>query len=159
MLLECLHAGGMPGGEVVFSRWDSSEPVVHLVPLDWLKPHEEILDKNVRQLEKMTLRWKGYTKPLLVDIKTGSILDGHHRYSVGMNLGLHRLPAMLFDYLNDDSIIVEAWPASGLESLGKQDIIDMCMSSELFSPKTSRHIVEVEVPPIHVPLDVLSQES
>ena len=77
MLLECLHAGGMSGEEVVFSRWGSSEPAVHLVPLDWLKPHEEILDKNVRQLEKMTLRWKGYTKPLLVDIKTGSILDGH----------------------------------------------------------------------------------
>ena len=159
MLLECLHAGGMSGEEVVFSRWGSSEPTVHLVPLDWLKPHEEILDKNVRQLEKMTLRWKGYTKPLLVDIKTGSILDGHHRYSVGMNLGLCRLPAMLFDYLNDNSIIVEAWPASGLESLAKQDIIDMCTSSELFSPKTSRHIVEAEVPPIHVPLDVLSQES
>ena len=32
-------------------------------------------------------------------------------------------------------------------------------TGELFSPKTSRHIVEAEVPPIHVPLEVLSQES
>ncbi len=159
MLLECLHVDGMSERDVEFSRWDSTEPAVHLVPLDWLKPHEEILDKNVRQLEKMTLRWKGYTKPLLVDSKTGSILDGHHRYSVGKNLGLRRLPAMLFDYLDDDSIKVEVWPASGLDSLTKQDIIDMCMSSELFSPKTSRHIVEAEVPPIHVPLDVLNQED
>ena len=159
MLLECLHPRGMSDGGDVFNRWDSTEPAVHLVPIEWLKPHEEIHEKNVVQLQKMTLRWKGYTKPLLVDLKTGSILDGHHRYRVGMNLGLSRVPAMLFDYLNDDSIIVEAWPSAGLENLEKQDIIDMSMSSELFPPKTSRHIIESEVPPIHVPLEILNQES
>ncbi|MDP7000908.1 MAG: hypothetical protein QGH90_03305, partial [Candidatus Poseidoniaceae archaeon] len=62
--------------------WQASDVI--LVDIDWLKPHEEIRQKNMQQLLKMTLRWKGYTRPLLVDEKTGAILDGHHRYNVGL---------------------------------------------------------------------------
>ena len=53
---------------------------VELVPLEILRPHEEILPKKVDQLEKMTHRWNAYTKPLLIDKSSGTILDGHHRY-------------------------------------------------------------------------------
>lgn len=142
-----------------FKRWENIEPMVFLVPIDWLKPHEEILSKNAEKLHEMTLRWGGYTKPLLIDSNSGSILDGHHRYQVALNLGLLRVPALLFDYLVDDSIQVEAWPTSGKSHLNKQEIVDMALSDDLFSPKTSRHIVNCEVPPIMVPLDVLRQES
>ena len=54
---------------------------VELVPLEILRPHEEILPKKVDQLEKMTHRWNAYTKPLLIDKSSGTILDGHHRWS------------------------------------------------------------------------------
>ena len=52
---------------------------VELVPIEALVPHEKVEEHRVDNLEKMTLRWKAYTKPLLVDRKTGTILDGHHR--------------------------------------------------------------------------------
>ena len=58
------------------------EDDVRLVPLEWLKPHEEIKERNRDKLLDMTKRWKGYTKPLIVDKRTGSILDGHHRFEV-----------------------------------------------------------------------------
>ncbi|MBT5593391.1 MAG: hypothetical protein HOJ55_06045, partial [Euryarchaeota archaeon] len=44
--------------------WDESD--VRLVPLEWLKPHEEIKVKNMKKLLDMTLRWDGFTKPLIV---------------------------------------------------------------------------------------------
>ena len=48
---------------------------VELVPLEILRPHEQILPKKVDQLEKMTHRWNAYTKPLLLDRLSGTILD------------------------------------------------------------------------------------
>jgi len=137
--------------------WESDD--VQLVPISWLKPHEEINVKARDKLLDMTKRWKGYTKPLLVDNKTGTILDGHHRYSIGLELDLKRLPAICIDYLTDDGISVSLWPASKLESISKEEIIQMALSNKVYPAKTSRHELENHLPPIHVLLDVLSKNS
>ncbi len=126
--------------------------LVELVALDWLKPHEQIRPKKVDELQKMTLRWMGYTKPLLVDCASGAILDGHHRYTVGIRLGLVRLPVILVDYLADDSIELDLWPASELTKISKQQVIEMCLSEELFPAKTTRHRFGDNLPPIAVSL-------
>ena len=131
---------------------------VELVSIEWLKPHEEIRIKNMQQLKTMTLRWGGYTKPLLVDAGSGAILDGHHRYNVGQSLSLKRLPALLCDYLNDKDVEVEARPNSGLETLSKQEVLDMALSGELFPPKSSRHVLANDIPPIMVSLEELQRE-
>ena len=136
--------------------WEESD--VELVPLAWLKPHEEIKIRNRDKLLDMTIRWGGYTKPLLVDRVTGSILDGHHRYHVGLRIGLSRLPVIKVDYLSDDGIELDIWPASGVESLTKQQVIDMALSDNVFPPKTSRHRFSDHLPPIAVPLDLLRIE-
>ncbi|MDP6899276.1 MAG: hypothetical protein QGF94_00365 [Candidatus Thalassarchaeaceae archaeon] len=128
---------------------------VELVSITWLKPHEEVKPKNVDILHEMTLRWNAYTKPLLVDRASGAILDGHHRYEVGLRIGLSRVPVILVDYLDDDGIEVDVWPASGRESLDKQEIIEMALSGDVFPPKTSRHRFSDYMPPIAVPLDIL----
>ena len=60
---------------------------VELVPLEVLRPHEQIIHKKVDQLERVTHRWNAYTKPLLLDRTTGTILDGHHRYHVAQRIG------------------------------------------------------------------------
>ena len=129
---------------------------VELVPIEWLKAHEEIRPKKVLELAKVTKQWGCYTKPLLVDMQTGTILDGHHRHQVGFILNLLRLPVILFDYLEDNSITVDAWPNCGLESLSKQEVIDMAASDGLYPPKTSRHTTEWNAPPIHVSLETLA---
>ena len=92
--------------------WDAED--VSLVALEWLKPHEEIKLKNRDKLLDMTKRWGGFTKPLLVDSVSGSILDGHHRYSVALSLNLKRVPVILIDYLADDQITVDVWPVVGV---------------------------------------------
>ena len=132
---------------------------VELAPIMWLKPHEEVKPRNVDTLHEMTLRWSAYTKPLLVDRITGTILDGHHRYQVGLRIGLSRLPVIKVDYLEDDGIELDIWPGSDLQSLTKQEVIDMALSNKVFPPKTSRHRFSDHMPPIAVPLDLLRFED
>ena len=128
---------------------------VQLIPVEVLKPHEQVIQKKVTQLEKMTMRWNAYTKPLLVDGATGTILDGHHRFEIAKRLGLQCLPCVVVDYLEDDSIALMLWPNSDREDITKQDVIDAGMSGDLMSPKTSRHLLSDDLPPISVPLSRL----
>ncbi len=128
---------------------------MQLIPIEVLKPHEQVIQKKVTQLEKMTMRWNAYTKPLLVDGATGTILDGHHRFEIAKRLGLQCLPCVVVDYLEDDSIALMLWPNSDREVITKQDVIDAGMSGDLMSPKTSRHLLSDDLPPISVPLSRL----
>ena len=137
--------------------WEEED--VQLVPVEWLKPHEEIKPRNRDKLLNMTKRWGGYTKPLIVDKMTGAILDGHHRYSIAGELKLARIPVIAVDYLNDDTIEVDVWPAANIDSLTKKEVIEMSLSANVFPPKTSRHRVADYLPPIHVPLEVLAQKA
>ena len=134
--------------------WDESD--VRLVPLEWLKPHEEIKVKNMKKLLDMTLRWDGFTKPLIVDIATGAILDGHHRHAVAIRLELARIPVIVVGYFADESIYLDLWPASELDEISKQDVVDMALSDQLYPPKTTRHRIADYLPPIHVSLEKLS---
>lgn len=133
---------------------------VHLVDVPWLKPHEEIVSEtHVKELRKATLRWGAYVSPLLVDRVTGAILDGHHRYHVGMRLGLQRVPAVLVDYASDPSITVDVWDGCGIQSLTKEEVLGMALSPKVFPPKTSKHSFSDSLPPILVPLQILQNNN
>ena len=137
--------------------WEAED--VTLVALDWLKPHEEIKTRNRDKLLDMTKRWGGFTKPLLVDSETGSILDGHHRHSVAISLELKRVPVILIDYLQDDEITVDIWPGCGIDNITKEDVISMSLSDNLYPAKTSKHTIANHMPPIHILLDELEKEE
>ena len=128
---------------------------VQLIPVEVLKPHEQVIQKKVDQLERMTIRWDAYTKPLLVDGATGTILDGHHRYEIARRLDLQCLLCVVVEYLDDDSITLLLWPNSDRESISKDDVIQAGLSGDLMPPKTSRHLLSDDLPPISVPLSRL----
>jgi len=137
--------------------WDEDD--VRLVPLEWLKPHERIKERNRDKLLDMTKRWNGYTKPLIVDKVTGAILDGHHRFAVASILELKRIPVICVDYLADDKITVDIWQGSDRETLSKKEVIEMSLSGDLFPPKTSRHTISEHLPPIFISLQELKLEG
>ena len=128
---------------------------VQLVPLEILRPHEHIIVKKVDQLERMTIRWNAYTKPLLVDKASGTILDGHHRYEIAKRMSLLCLPCVLVDYTSDDSITIIPWPGSGRIEISKEDVLEAATSGELLPPKTSKHLLSDDLPPNSVPLSRL----
>ena len=128
---------------------------VELVDINWLKAHEEVHPKKVIELFEMTLRWGGYTKPLLIDRETGTILDGHHRFEVGKKLKIKFIPAIVTDYFEDERITVTTWPNSEIKTIEKKDVIEMALSGKLFPPKTSKHSLSEYLPPIMVKLEDL----
>ena len=132
---------------------------VELVPIEALLPHEKVEEHRVDNLKKMTLRWRAYTKPLLVDRKTGTILDGHHRTKVAQRMELKCLPCVLVDYLDDDEVSLSVWPNCGRESLSKEEVIEAALSGNLLGPKTSRHMLSDHLPPISIPLERLMQPA
>ena len=132
-----------------------TEDDVIIVDVKWLKPHEEIKTKARDKLLDMTKRWGGFTKPVLVDSITGSLLDGHHRLSVAKELGLSKIPAICLDYLSSEEIILELWPNNCYDSITKSMVIEMCESNDLFPPKTTKHTTIFDLPPILVSLDEL----
>ena len=133
-----------------------TEEDVKLVPVEWLKPHEEIKVKPRDKLLDMTNRWGGFTKPILVDTHTGALLDGHHRLSVAKELGLKLIPAICLDYINSELISLELWPNANIESIDKAEVVEMCLGNELYPPKTTKHVVIYDLPPILVTLEELS---
>lgn len=138
------------------SSTTSDDNVVN-VDVSWLKPHERVVNQErVDALVEAITRWGEYRKPLLVDKDSGSILDGHHRFYAAQKLGLAKVPAALVDYLNDEDIMVDVWPGDhGVTQLTKQDVIDMCLSADVFPPKTSKHTFAKPLDPINVPLEDL----
>ena len=133
--------------------WTENDVVV--VEVDWLKPHEQIKPKARDKLLDMTKRWGGFTKPVLVDSVTGSLLDGHHRLSVAQELGLSKIPAICLDYLSSEDITLELWPNTDFDSITKSMVIQMCESGDLFPLKTTKHTTIFDLPPILVSLDDL----
>ena len=134
---------------------EKSQQVVNLVDINWLKTHEEVIHERVTNLKNAIKKWNEYRMPLLVDRKSGAILDGHHRYHVGRQLRLTRLPVVLVDYLEDDTIDVDVWPECGLDCLSKEDVINMSLSDSVYPPKTSKHGFVAEMKPINIPLSHL----
>ena len=132
-----------------------TEDDVVMVEVDWLKPHEQIKSKARDKLLDMTRRWGGFTKPVLVDSVTGSLLDGHHRLSVAQEVGLSKIPAICLDYLSSEDITLELWPNTDFDSITKSMVIQMCESGDLFPPKTTKHTTIFDLPPILVSLDDL----
>ena len=132
-----------------------TEDDVVMVDVVWLKPHEQIKSKARDKLLDMTRRWGGFTKPVLVDSVTGSLLDGHHRLSVAQKLGLSKIPAICLNYLSSEDITLELWPNTDYDTITKSMVIEMCESGDLFPPKTTKHTTIFDLPPILVSLEEL----
>lgn len=82
---------------------------VYLVPVTWLKPHEEYIPDRFKEVLDETVDAGGYRWPIIVDWQTGVILDGHHRHQCALRLGLSKVPAVVVDYLTDGRISVRRW--------------------------------------------------
>ena len=119
-----------------------------------LKGHEEIIPSNLeKRLSKLLER--GFYKPIIVDRTTMVILDGHHKWTAAGLLELEKVPVIMVDYIDDESISVDVWPDCGKDSITKEEVLEMGMSENCFPPKTSRHILPFDLPSIGIPLDEL----
>jgi hypothetical protein len=108
-----------------------------LVPLDSLHPHEGVYSDIVEYVINDILS-AGFIKyPIVVDIRTLTILDGHHRYNAFKKLGLKYIPAFLVDYAED---YISVYPLRKEIAVSKTLIIETALRKITYPPKTSRHV-------------------
>ncbi|MEZ0289844.1 MAG: ParB N-terminal domain-containing protein [Sulfolobales archaeon] len=124
-------------------------PIV-LVSQQLLKPHESIDPGRLRELEIDILTRRIIERPILAEINTLVILDGHHRYHVLKSLGKKKIPALLVDY-NDPCVSVGSWRSDWIVS--KELVLRAGLTGSLLPHKTSRHTLCKPIPTINLSLD------
>ena len=74
-----------------------------------LKPHEESIYERTQQVRLSIMRTGVLRRPLIVDERTGVIIDGTHRYEALKSIGASRIPVIGVDYLSEDEVRVANW--------------------------------------------------
>lgn len=124
-----------------------------LFPLELLRPHEQVDGEYLECLKEVITRDDVLIKPLIVDLKTFIILDGHHRFKILKDLCKKYVPVVLVDYDDDNLVKVSSWRPGVIVT--KQRVREAGLSGRLLPPKTSKHILSFRVPYVNVPLDKL----
>jgi hypothetical protein len=123
-----------------------------LLALAGLSVHEEVDPAKVAELVEEIRRTGIVEDPIWVAAGTGVILNGHHRFRALEQLGAHRVPAWVFDY-DDPRIRLHRWDDG--PPITKDEVIRRARARQPFSPKTTRHLVEIPLRPRPTPLDRL----
>ncbi|MBS1671493.1 MAG: ParB N-terminal domain-containing protein [Bacteroidetes bacterium] len=103
-----------------------------------LKGHELVVQDRFKALTSYLQSLKPYIilPSILVCDKTNTIIDGHHRYSALIELGIQEIPVTYINY-NHNSIVPHID-----DSISKQRIIEASMSGKLLEPKSSFHHIK-----------------
>jgi len=120
-----------------------------LIPIGSLRIHERVQESNLGPLEE-EIRGSGvFADPIWVAKDSWVILNGHHRVEALRRLGAKKVPAWVFDY-DSDIIHVERW--RGGHPIAKSEVVRRATDCKPFPPKTTRHRVNVTLPPRSTPL-------
>ncbi|MCA6115251.1 ParB N-terminal domain-containing protein [Bradyrhizobium sp. WSM 1738] len=133
----------------------TNQPVYLLRPSE-IKPHEHIDSQYAWRLCRSIREFGYFTTPILVDRHGLILLDGHHRYwALSNNIGANRVPAMLVDYDDHSLISVSSWRDDVV--VDQEVVRHAALSRRLLQPKTSRHILYLEIGEVMIPLTELTR--
>ena len=117
---------------------ESLELRTYLVPTELLRIHEMVIDRHVKEVMELIMSFNGFKYPIIVDARTFTVLDGHHRLKAALKLGLKYVPVFFVDYAKD-YIHVTTWRKEFI--ITKKIVVTAALRKLLLPPKTSRHIL------------------
>lgn len=115
-----------------------------------LKPNEEIIPERAVWLFEKIQAEQLWRVPITVDSRSMSIMDGHHRYTVAMQLGLKKVPCLLLPYEE-----VEFWSTHPDLELTPQMVVEYAKAGVRLPPKSTRHQFKTPLPDCNVSLKLL----
>lgn len=124
---------------------------IKLIEIKKLKPHEKTNLARLKKLKKRVLIDGKIKNPVIIDRKSLTILDGHHRVETVRLLGLNKIPAYLVNY-NDSKIKV--LPRKKIQ-VSKKLVLLRAMHGNKFPPKTTRHVIPKRPLGCNTPLEFL----
>lgn len=132
-----------------------------LVDIDKLRPLEKVFPTHLKNLEEM-IESDGYiSTPIIADAKTGTIMDGSHRYAYFLKKGYRKVPVTWADY-DDENIRVgrhlcHRFQIDSTTGISKDECRERALNGNLFQPRTTRHFFTFRKNSITVPLDTLKK--
>ena len=85
---------------------------LQIIPLEKLRPHEEIITYNLQKLRESMLNLGRLVDPLVVDSKHFIVIDGNHRRRVLEMIECPNAACQLIDYLNPEIGLGTWYPVS-----------------------------------------------
>ena len=128
-----------------------------LVPLEWLKAHEEYVEERVQELTRRFTQTGRVDYAVVADARTGTVIDGHHRLETLRRLRAQVVPAVLVDYMDPD-ITVRCWRENEVAPT-KAEVVERARAGRLYPPKTTRHDFVRILDPVDVPLAELQASA
>jgi nicotinamide mononucleotide adenylyltransferase len=130
-------------------------PISKLIPLEQVFPH------HLENIEKMIYEDGYVLKPIIADKKTGTVLDGSHRYAFFLKNGYEEAPIIWVDY-QDENIrvgtnLIHRFFIENTPNITKQICLQRALSCNLFPPRTTRHFFTFRKNDISLPLDTLKK--
>ena len=125
-----------------------------IVGVSLLTPHEDVFRDHV-DLVAGDISRSGYVKfPVVADVRTFIVLDGHHRLEALRELGIRYVPVFFVDYAED---YVDVYPFRKEVPVSKTSVVAKALvERSLYPPKTTRHVYRgVTVLPTFTPLELL----
>ena len=123
-----------------------------LLPLDMLAETEEYFEERAKALATEIKTLNIWTVPIVVEINSNAIMDGHHRYNAAKLLGLSRIPCIALSYL-DDNVVLRSWSRDYQVTI--DEVLRNIELNKKFPPKTTRHIFKPQINEVNLPLDFL----
>lgn len=93
---------------------------LQILPVDSLRPHEEIIPYSLQKLRESMLSMGRLVDPLIVDKKSLVVIDGNHRKAVLDMIKCPNAACQLIDYMNPEISIGGWFPVS--KTIGHNDI-------------------------------------
>ena len=125
-----------------------------IMKINSLLPHEQTIETRFQKL-LANIKKNKWVAPILVDNDSLTILDGHHRTRVIMELRYKYIPAYLVDYRQS---AIKVFPRKKNYKVDKKIVVDRATNKNLYPPRTTRHIIEIKnVKQWKIPLDLLNK--
>jgi hypothetical protein len=123
-----------------------------LLSLDRIQETEEHDFIRANQLADAIRELGFWTVPIAIEHSTFAIMDGHHRFNAAKFLNLARVPCVLMDY-GKSGVTLESWRSEW--EVDVAEIFLMVKTFKKFPIKTTRHLFNLNIKEISIPLDML----
>jgi len=123
---------------------------LNLVNISDLKQHEKTNPSHLFSLREQIKKDGGLHVPIVVDVDSMVVLDGHHRLNSCIQMGFKKIPCLLVDYLGDQQIKVSSRRKK--INITKGLVIAAALTGSLFPHKTTAHFIPYQFKKLFIPL-------
>jgi hypothetical protein len=130
--------------------------VIRLLPIDMLLPHEEHDHEHAVALSRAIAKDGYLSRPVVVEERTLTLLDGHHRLAALAMLGCRFVPSVLLDY-EDPRVRLDGWRPDVV--VDRDMVIAAASRGQLLPVKTTRHQLSPELDQIRINIALLNSDQ